>query len=434
METEQETQPDVPSVEQKKKKLPSGNSMWAGLGIFVVAVIAVLVYASQTELDGVTLALLLFVLFFGEIFVALQWYSTSRQNSRASAKRTLMNELEEKLGDFTSKHKGLFSSLTTTDKELKASVESLDKTTKYIVSRLDDIAAGRVQMELTSLEIEQIANRSAEKISALPVLNKPQKKDDGSAVAKVVTGAVVAEISSKLENLENTQKEILKRLAELETTVANNVASNEDVEEEEPEEEEVAENADEPELEEVPEEPEDEDASSQEDEAPEIEEELPKEESESEDVSEEDVEEEPEIDEILKEDEEDEEDVQENESGEDEASEDETTEEEESTEETPPDSSEEEFSLVEDLPHTALILTLKLSKGQKPFLRGNAPGLSETRSTPMEYSGNNRWRFDFDAMREDADITLFLDDTNEKLGDFKLQAGKVTQLTFSPEK
>lgn len=95
--------------------------------------------------------------------------------------------------------------------------------------------------------------------------------------------------------------------------------------------------------------------------------------------------------------------------------------------------SEGELPLIEDLPHTALILKAGFGSGERPYLRGNAPGLSPKKSVPMDYSGSDTWRFDFGPMKEDAKITIFRNDTNEALGaPFKLRAGKVTTLAFSP--
>ena len=51
----------------------------------------------------------------------------------------------------------------------------------------------------------------------------------------------------------------------------------------------------------------------------------------------------------------------------------------------------------------------------------------------MDYAGSNLWRFDFGPMREDVEITIFRNDTNEALDKpFRLRAGKVTTLAVSP--
>ncbi len=472
---------------QKPKKPKSGNAgALAGTVIFIVAVVAVLYYAGAAEHDGVTLALLLFVLFVGEIFVALHWYSTFRSNSRLAAKRILMSEMEEKLLEFTDRQKGFFANIEETNRELQKKVENLDKTTSYIVSRLDEIAAGRVQMELTDFEIEQIATRSAEKVSALPEIKQTRKSDEGNDSAKLAAGAIVATgIAAKLESIEKRQDEILQKLADFEIP-AEEEEFDEDAEDSGEEEsgdeseEEIAENADDDDLAEPQEEEsQDDDDSGEEEEESEDddggEEEEPVEEGEEEE-SEPEEEEEPAEEESNDNEEEaegDSEDGGEEESGDneedggedspdndddggdndpdtdDDGGEEEPTtepeEEESQPEEEPATEPEpepepvpapaEELPPAEDLPHTALILRAELGQGQKPYLRGNAPGISTKKSTPMEYSGNNRWRFDFGAMREDATITIFLNDTNEALGDpFTLPAGKVTQLAFEPQK
>ncbi len=383
-------------TQKNEKKSNGGNaSIWAGTAIFVVAVVAVLFYVSQREHDLVTLILLIGVLLFGEIFTALQWFSSAKKSAEISAKKALIRELEIRFKAFSETQKSTFSDLAETNSEVRRKIENLDKTTTYIVSRLDEIDAGKVQVEISELEIERIANRAFEKISALQINQNPE-----IPVENCVPAAPKEKIAE--ENLEKSKEFSEENLAleeeifdeesaeNLEEIAENDVPEEEIFDEENDAEEEISDEN----FDETLEENSDENA-------------VPEDEIFDDEIDEEVVPEDEEIEEKI---------------------------EDEIVPEAAPEKVSDELPLMEDLPHTALILRAEFADGQRPFLRGNAPGISTEFSTPMEYSGNNRWRFDFGAMKNDANLTLYLNDTDEVLGEFVLPAGKVTQLAFEPQK
>lgn len=65
-----------------------------------------------------------------------------------------------------------------------------------------------------------------------------------------------------------------------------------------------------------------------------------------------------------------------------------------------------------------LILDAMIGIGNKPFLRGNAPGLSETAGTPMVFAEIGRWKFDFEPTNEEFTVRILRNDAeNEPLGE-----------------
>lgn len=65
-----------------------------------------------------------------------------------------------------------------------------------------------------------------------------------------------------------------------------------------------------------------------------------------------------------------------------------------------------------------LVLNAMIGIGNKPFLRGNAPGLSETAGAPMEFAEIGRWKFDFEPTNEEFTVRILRnDDENELLGE-----------------
>lgn len=65
-----------------------------------------------------------------------------------------------------------------------------------------------------------------------------------------------------------------------------------------------------------------------------------------------------------------------------------------------------------------LILDAMIGIGNKPFLRGNAPGLSETAGTPMVFAEIGRWKFDFEPTNEEFTVRILRNDAeNELLGE-----------------
>lgn len=83
-----------------------------------------------------------------------------------------------------------------------------------------------------------------------------------------------------------------------------------------------------------------------------------------------------------------------------------------------------------------LVLDAMLGIENKPFLRGNAPGLSETAGTPMTFVEIGRWSHDFDALNREVSVRILRNDNeDEPLGDpVTLAPGQKLELAYVPEK
>lgn len=83
-----------------------------------------------------------------------------------------------------------------------------------------------------------------------------------------------------------------------------------------------------------------------------------------------------------------------------------------------------------------LVLDAMLGIENKPFLRGNAPGLSETAGTPMTFVEIGRWSHDFDALNREVSVRILRNDNeDEPLGDpVTLAPGQKLELAYIPEK
>ena len=83
-----------------------------------------------------------------------------------------------------------------------------------------------------------------------------------------------------------------------------------------------------------------------------------------------------------------------------------------------------------------LVLDAMLGIENKPFLRGDAPGLSETAGTPMSFVEIGRWSHDFDALNREVSVRILRNDNeDEPLGDpVTLAPGQKLELAYIPEK
>lgn len=83
-----------------------------------------------------------------------------------------------------------------------------------------------------------------------------------------------------------------------------------------------------------------------------------------------------------------------------------------------------------------LVLDAMLGIENKPFLRGDAPGRSETAGTPMSFVEIGRWSHDFDALNREVSVRILRNDNeDEPLGDpVTLAPGQKLELAYIPEK
>lgn len=402
-------------------------SRWTGVAVFAVAVAAVLFYASSREHDWQTLAVLCGVLLVGEILAIYQWYTDTKRAAAEDAEPRILKEFELRM-------KQSFANQEIIHKEVHANFETLSK-------------------QITTLEnaLKYLANLREQEPSRSTALTPNEIEKIAEAVAGKNTGTPSEELADEIEKLNEKiatlSKEISEQLSEESDAIQNRIAANKSVpadlngireqleavaaaQDEILEKFEMLQTEDDAEIvadEIFIDEPTEENAEA----FP-----LPKnmferaQSANAETVA-------SAVSKLIS-------DVPEkNET---------TTKDNAGTTlllieyfpETPkpepaPAATEHrpipegELPLIEDLPHTALLLKAEFGIGERPYLRGKAPGLSLKKSVPMDYSGHNLWRFDFGPMTEDAEITIFRNDSNEALGEpFKLRAGKITTLAFSP--
>lgn len=106
--------------------------------------------------------------------------------------------------------------------------------------------------------------------------------------------------------------------------------------------------------------------------------------------------------------------------------------------EEPPATTQGEFELG-DLPRArgaTLVLEAMLGIENKPFLRGNAPGLSENAGTPMTFVEIGKWSHDFSALTEEISVRILRnDDENDPLGEtITLAPGQKLELAYVPDR
>ena len=110
----------------------------------------------------------------------------------------------------------------------------------------------------------------------------------------------------------------------------------------------------------------------------------------------------------------------------------------EDSSDAPESATQGEFELG-DLPRAVdatLVLEAMLGIGNKPFLRGNAPDLSETAGTPMTFVEIGKWSHDFKALTEEVSVRILLnDDENAPLGEkITLAPGQKLELAYVPDR
>lgn len=105
-------------------------------------------------------------------------------------------------------------------------------------------------------------------------------------------------------------------------------------------------------------------------------------------------------------------------------------------EETPATQGEFELGDFPQAHAATLVLEAMLGIGNKPFLRGNAPGLSESTGTPMTFVEIGKWSYDFDALTEEITVRILRNDNDaEPLGEpVTLAPGQTLELAYVPER
>lgn len=400
---------------------PSGaGTRWLGVIVFVIAVVAVLVYASQQEHDIVTLAILCSVLLVGEILAAYQWYRESNRQAVNDAAPRILEAFDMRMKQSFANQEIIHNEVHKDFEALSKQLASLENALKYLANRQEETAKNtapaadstdelaeeiaKLQEKLNEIS-KEFAERIDEQTDALQTRLAPAKNES----------ADLNEVNERLEAIAATQDEILEKL-EFANALSDEETLGDEIFIDENEGEEESTDADFPLPQNMFERAQAANAESVASAVSKLISDVPAKEANpaspkrllvieyfstpEKNVSE-NLPEAPKISEEIV------------------------------SEQRP--IAADELPLIEDLPHTALILKAEFGTGDRPYLRGNAPGLSKKKSVPMDYSGSHVWRFDFVPMKEDAEITIFRNDTNEALGaPFKLRAGKVTTLAFSP--
>lgn len=109
----------------------------------------------------------------------------------------------------------------------------------------------------------------------------------------------------------------------------------------------------------------------------------------------------------------------------------------ESVEEIPEEHVEQGELALGDMPPAkgaTLVLDAMLGIENKPFLRGNAPGLSEDSGKAMTFVEIGRWSYDFAPLTEEVSVRILRnDDENDPLGDaVTIAPGQTLELDYVP--
>lgn len=405
---------------RKKSSARRGNARWTGVAVFVVAVVAVLIYVSSQEHDAVTLALLCLVLLAGEIFAALQWYAESKRLAADEAAGLLLEAFDRRM-------RQSFANQEIIHKEVHDDFEALSARLAALERALADVAKSRPDARGDLDEIADEIEKLNERVGALAEEFSERLEAHAQCVQEHVDAAKtpapdLKPLRERLDAVAETQDEILEKLDALFAARADENEEDDDVFETDELLGDEADDADAfPLPENMLERAREANAATAASAAARLIADVPAKPEKSAPATVVVIEYFPEAAKPA--------DVP------------------AETAETPAEPietsvpaeprrrpvAEDELPLIEDLPHTALILKAAFGVGERPYLRGKAPGLSLKKSVPMDYAGSNLWRFDFGPMREDVEITIFRNDTNEALDKpFRLRAGKVTTLAFSP--
>ena len=405
---------------RKKSSARRGNARWTGVAVFVVAVVAVLIYVSSQEHDAVTLALLCLVLLAGEIFAALQWHAESKRLAADEAAGPLLEAFDRRM-------RQSFANQEIIHKEVHDDFEALSARLAALERALADVAKSRPDARGDLDEIADEIEKLNERVGALAEEFSERLEAHAQCVQEHVDAAKtpapdLKPLRERLDAVAETQDEILEKLDALFAARADENEEDDAIFETD---ELLADEADDADAFPLPENmlerAREANAATAASAAARLIADVPAKPEKSAPATVVVIEYFPEAAKPA--------DVP------------------AETAETPAEPietsvpaeprrrpvAEDELPLIEDLPHTALILKAAFGVGERPYLRGKAPGLSLKKSVPMDYAGSNLWRFDFGPMREDVEITIFRNDTNEALDKpFRLRAGKVTTLAFSP--
>lgn len=405
---------------RKKSSARRGNARWTGVAVFVVAVVAVLIYVSSQEHDAVTLALLSLVLLAGEIFAALQWHAESKRLAADEAAGPLLEAFDRRM-------RQSFANQEIIHKEVHDDFEALSARLAALERALADVAKSRPDARGDLDEIADEIEKLNERVGALAEEFSERLEAHAQCVQEHVDAAKtpapdLKPLRERLDAVAETQDEILEKLDALFAARADENEEDDAIFETDELLGDEADDADAfPLPENMLERAREANAATAASAVARLIADVPAKPEKSAPATVVVIEYFPEAAKPA--------DVP------------------AETAETPAEPietsvpaeprrrpvAEDELPLIEDLPHTALILKAAFGVGERPYLRGKAPGLSLKKSVPMDYAGSNLWRFDFGPMREDVEITIFRNDTNEALDKpFRLRAGKVTTLAFSP--
>lgn len=460
------------STQEPARKQSASGTRWTGVAVFAIAVAAVLFYASSQEHDMLTLAALCGVLLVGEILAVYQWYTESKRAAADDAAPRLIAAFDERMKHSFANQEIIHKEVHANFEALSKQIAALENALKYLANLqeqnqkihtgtgvLSDSAIARIAQAVAAQntgtdrteELADAIEKLRESVAELSKDFSEQLNEQSDAIqARISTQTAHVNldgVNEQLEAIAAAQDELIEKFELLQEDDTEAVADEiflSETDEDAGESDEAfplpenmferAQNANAASvasavsklISDVPEKQEAESETEADAEPAEETESLPESQTKPEpEVSDEaaiEIEETPAPDAQ----------AEASEPGTPDASEEPKAEPEIPAQEHRP-VPEGELPLIEDLPHTALILKAAFGVGERPYLRGNAPGLSKKKSIPMDYAGSNLWRFDFGPMQADAEITIFRNDTNEALGEpFKLRAGKVTTLAFSP--
>lgn len=213
---------------RKKSSERRGNARWAGVAVFVVAVVAVLIYVSSQEHDAVTLALLCLVLLAGEIFAALQWHAESKRLATDNAAGTLLEAFDRRM-------RQSFANQEIIHKEIHDDFEALSKRLAALELTLADSAGKRPDALGDLDEIADEIEKLNERIGVLAEEFSERLEAHTQRVQERVETAKtpppdLKPLRERLDAIAETQDEILEKLDALFAVRADENEENDDFE------------------------------------------------------------------------------------------------------------------------------------------------------------------------------------------------------------
>ena len=210
------------SQETPASKTASAGTRRLGIVVFVVAVVAVLVYASQQEHDFVTLAILCTVLLVGEVLAAYQWYHESKREAINDAAPRILEAFDTRMKQSFANQEIIHKEVHADFEALSKQLASLENAVKYLANRQEEnakLAAGSSADDRTEELADAIAQLHEKLNENAKELAERIEAQNDAIRAQLSTAKSESKnwdaIDERLEAIVATQDEILEKFESL---------------------------------------------------------------------------------------------------------------------------------------------------------------------------------------------------------------------------